>query len=612
MQIKVTQLQKYSIILCELVGILGLFLAKGEVWKELSIFLFVFFMLRIFIRKKLPAKLAVFVGAVAVLSSICVYFFSTKENAEFSLVYLLIILQGILLFSKQIVGLSFWRLLLAFLSLLLGVVLYPEPIMFLLFIFFAIGCSVGLISTYLSLQQYLFKEEIFLDRSILLVILLSGFIIFTSSMGLFFILPRSDVGNNIRAYQNRVGYSEEIDLSSPTAVWRQGNERIVMSIQRSNSHQLWEELIPYGLVRGKTLGVYNGKMWTASAKNSHIVSEVVDKEELYISRNRLMTEVLPTTYRYLSLDADADAYTLSQYSSGELISQKAYNNRIFYRLSSENKYPLKLATDTPRKIHYKKTNFEKHARVVRLAKEIFSNEKNPKLLVRKIDEYFSKNKFSAQLVPQKINSKEDDVLTNFMFRSRVGHCELFASAAALLLREAGIATRIISGFRVSPKEDQNILSVKNTQAHAWVEFWDGNQWLPYDPTPATPIVLSRWEWLDGLSDISQIYWDRYILNYELNFFQVKEMLKKNSRSVYLILFFIIVFISYIKIKASISRRKKKSAREIFSEDFYKIIYENEKYSFLKNRYLEARFCSDLSKISEFRSLFAKVKKESIQ
>ena len=63
-----------------------------------------------------------------------------------------------------------------------------------------------------------------------------------------------------------------------------------------------------------------------------------------------------------------------------------------------------------------------------------------------------------------------------------GHCELFAGAFTLLARTAGHPTRVVGGF-VGGTWNEDYLIVRNSNAHAWCEIFDGAEsWLRVDPT----------------------------------------------------------------------------------------------------------------------------------
>ena len=81
----------------------------------------------------------------------------------------------------------------------------------------------------------------------------------------------------------------------------------------------------------------------------------------------------------------------------------------------------------------------------------------------------------------------------FLFNSRRGHCELFASAAALLLRAEGVPARIVIGFRGGVFDRfAKRYTLRGADAHAWVEAWfPGEGWLSFDPTPSAGRPLAR-------------------------------------------------------------------------------------------------------------------------
>ena len=91
----------------------------------------------------------------------------------------------------------------------------------------------------------------------------------------------------------------------------------------------------------------------------------------------------------------------------------------------------------------------------------------------------------------------DDPLAEFLFDTREGYCEYFATAAAILLRLQGIPTRYVKGFTVGP---QNFIPgrlgvgdhyvVRERDAHAWVEAYiPGSGWVEADPTPPSEFAL---------------------------------------------------------------------------------------------------------------------------
>jgi transglutaminase-like putative cysteine protease len=77
---------------------------------------------------------------------------------------------------------------------------------------------------------------------------------------------------------------------------------------------------------------------------------------------------------------------------------------------------------------------------------------------------------------------------HFLFESKRGYCEHFASAMALLARAAGIPSRLVTGFVPGAYNPlTGYFEVRGTDAHAWVEiYFPIVGWLTFDPTPAGP------------------------------------------------------------------------------------------------------------------------------
>jgi protein-glutamine gamma-glutamyltransferase len=84
-------------------------------------------------------------------------------------------------------------------------------------------------------------------------------------------------------------------------------------------------------------------------------------------------------------------------------------------------------------------------------------------------------------------------IAQFLSTSRTGHCEYFATAAALLLREVGIPVRYAIGYAVverDPKREEFV--IRGTHGHSWCRVWDerGGQWIDFDATPPSWLATS--------------------------------------------------------------------------------------------------------------------------
>jgi hypothetical protein len=111
-------------------------------------------------------------------------------------------------------------------------------------------------------------------------------------------------------------------------------------------------------------------------------------------------------------------------------------------------------------------------------------------------------------------------IDDFLFRFKAGHCEYFASAMVLMLRAQGIPARLVTGFlgaEYNPLEGYFI--VRQSNAHAWVEAWLGEErgWRIFDPTPPSGRPLSAEAGFGLLFAQAYDYlvfrWDRYVLTF---------------------------------------------------------------------------------------------------
>ncbi|HEV7649521.1 MAG TPA: DUF3488 and transglutaminase-like domain-containing protein [Actinophytocola sp.] len=116
--------------------------------------------------------------------------------------------------------------------------------------------------------------------------------------------------------------------------------------------------------------------------------------------------------------------------------------------------------------------------------------------VKAIQDYFApSNGFVYET--ETATGSDEDALTDFLFRSKSGFCEQYASSMAILLRAAGIPSRVAMGYTAG-FESGDYRSITTQNAHAWVEvFFPGLGWQLFDPTPLsdgttyTPPYLSE-------------------------------------------------------------------------------------------------------------------------
>jgi len=127
-----------------------------------------------------------------------------------------------------------------------------------------------------------------------------------------------------------------------------------------------------------------------------------------------------------------------------------------------------------------------------------------------------------------------DPLAHFLFETRAGHCEYFASAMIIMLRTLGIPSREVNGFL--PGEYNELggdYIVRASDAHSWVEvYFPGVDWQTFDPTPAAPEaetgVLTR---LGKYADWMAITWSEWVIGYDFGHqMALAQNLQRGSRN----------------------------------------------------------------------------------
>ncbi len=123
--------------------------------------------------------------------------------------------------------------------------------------------------------------------------------------------------------------------------------------------------------------------------------------------------------------------------------------------------------------------------------------------LRVVNDFFQA-KFNYSLVQQRPHSGGSNTVTyigRFLLNTRRGHCEHFATATVLLLRELGIPARYATGFAVHEKAGEGFV-VRLRDGHAWCLVWNEatRTWQDFDTTPdswakADEDHASAFEWL---------------------------------------------------------------------------------------------------------------------
>jgi len=178
---------------------------------------------------------------------------------------------------------------------------------------------------------------------------------------------------------------------------------------------------------------------------------------------------------------------------------------------------------------------EGNPRARALAESWKAADPDPTRLVRKATSLFSDEKFFYTLQPPLLGKEPVD---DFLFVTRRGFCEHYASAFVFLMRAAGVPARVVTGYQGGEANPvDGFVVVRQSDAHAWAEVWlAGRGWTRVDPTaavsparvedgiaaampagePLPALIQLRSNWLRTLLfrwEAVNNAWNQYILGY---------------------------------------------------------------------------------------------------
>ncbi|NDY96997.1 transglutaminase TgpA family protein [Wenzhouxiangella limi] len=173
----------------------------------------------------------------------------------------------------------------------------------------------------------------------------------------------------------------------------------------------------------------------------------------------------------------------------------------------------------------------RNPRTLELAAELRQRHPDDRELIAAVLRWFREEEFFYTLSAAPLGRHGAD---EFLFDLRSGYCEYYASAFAILMRAAGIPTRIVTGYQGGLWQGgSDYLLVRQSDAHAWTEVWlQGSGWTRVDPTAAVspdrieqgsgsvierPGAVFNFDWLAQLRnryDRIQHLWNRWVLGFD--------------------------------------------------------------------------------------------------
>ncbi|WP_295584228.1 DUF3488 and DUF4129 domain-containing transglutaminase family protein [uncultured Lamprocystis sp.] len=234
--------------------------------------------------------------------------------------------------------------------------------------------------------------------------------------------------------------------------------------------------------RGLVLWEVDNRKWSPGRAGQYQPAD----PELTQAAERIDYEIVlePSQQRWMfSLDLPIE-HPPNTVLSGDfqLLSDRPITTAKRYRLTSaldfrtavpveaEQRYALRLPANTSARMHA-------------IVKEWQLETDSDWALVQKGLDFFNREEFHYTLLPPKLGANPWD---EFLFETRSGFCEHYAGSFAVLMRIAGLPSRVVLGYLGGePNRIGGYHLIWQSDAHAWVEVLiAGRGWVRVDPTSA--------------------------------------------------------------------------------------------------------------------------------
>jgi protein-glutamine gamma-glutamyltransferase len=373
-----------------------------------------------------------------------------------------------------------------------------------LFILFLIAFVIAMVLAHFQ------KEGVTVDvmvkrKPLLYITLLTLFV----TVVIFISVPRISGGIWGKSHMQSIktaGFSERVDFGSFGNV--KMDPTIVMRIELAGKRE-----VPY-YWRGMSLNYFDGVAWRDREegrkwmykRDGYFTFRSFKKEEAAIQRiylEAMDTDLLFGLREIAALEINSrvithdDAYALFlPYKKGKQVSYTVYSIPEEPSQDSGNRYYLQVP--------------EGMRKVMQLARTITAGKKRDIEQAAAIEKYLRENytySLSTAEPPRGVSPLE-----YFLFDSRKGYCEHYATAMVLMLRSLGIPARIVMGFYGGELNTYGeYIIVRQSDAHSWVEALIDKRWKRFDPTPA--VAVGKPSAIDLYLDMLRMKWNRYVVSF---------------------------------------------------------------------------------------------------
>ncbi len=348
--------------------------------------------------------------------------------------------------------------------------------------------------------------------------------LFAVSAGVFLSLPRLQAGAMARwgAATSVSGFSDEVSLGDLGAI--QTNPTPVMQVE-ARAFGSEEPILPPLRMRGVALDAFDGEAWRRSGVV--VPWQVPDRprgERAGDIRQDVLLEPLGERVLF------GLPRVLAMRTEGlTLLGQEPKNvrhmgepRRMSYRVWSR---PVAAGPEVLReasRAHRLNPRAQRHftrlpegldPQVVELARRLTVGATTPYDKAVALERHLREN-YTYTDVPEAGTLGQPVV--DFLFETRRGHCEYFATALAVLLRATGVPANVVNGFYGGEwNELTGFVTLRQSDAHSWVEAYLGTAgWVSFDATPEATAPPAR-GWWSQAADAMTRAWRQQVVDFDL-------------------------------------------------------------------------------------------------
>ncbi|MGD9842829.1 MAG: transglutaminaseTgpA domain-containing protein [Steroidobacteraceae bacterium] len=339
--------------------------------------------------------------------------------------------------------------------------------------------------------------------------------------GQFWVLPSRDAATSGLSDEMSPGDVSDLSLSSEVAF------RVEFTgAPPPTSQRYWRAVV---------LHDFDGRTWRYRRGEALSVQQVIAKGKTY--SYRMLME--PSNQRWIPvLDMPLQTNLRRSFltSNAQLIAWQPVTQLIAVDVVAATDYQLGGSLSAAMRRIDTRLQGALNPRSRVLANEMYTASNDPASYVNAMLKLFREQAFFYTLEPPKLGTNTVD---DFLFNTRRGFCEHFASAFTFMMRAAGIPARVVTGYLGGEVNTVNdYLVVRQSDAHAWSEVWlDDRGWVRVDPTAAIAPqrvergldsaiaqsesvpgrTLRRWAWLYQARqnwDAVNTFWKARIVNFD--------------------------------------------------------------------------------------------------